>query len=178
MGCSNHWASGGVPRLAVANNFAFVAVFLGYKGKAQERNGLKCGASGGAIVRRPCPFPEADVANEEGVRISHRTGVFSRSQEKEEGKSHHVRSCEGLCITSCSGDFVGAIQDGDGDGFDTGWWCVLILRRGPGVLLWAKQRGSGAPTMVCTCATNKRASTTVPDQTGLPLAASLPLRTR
>ena len=48
---------------AVANHFAFVAVFLGDEGKAQEGNGLKFSASGSAIVHRPFPFPEADVAN-------------------------------------------------------------------------------------------------------------------
>ena len=67
MGCSNHWASRGVPGWAVANNFAFVAIFLGDEGKAQEGNGLKFSASGGAIVHGSFPFPEADIANEEGV---------------------------------------------------------------------------------------------------------------
>ena len=78
-GLQQHWASGGVPGSAVANNFAFVAIFLGDEGKAQEGNVLKFSASGSAIVHRPFPLPEADVANEEGVQISRRAGVFARS---------------------------------------------------------------------------------------------------
>ena len=78
-GCSNHWASSGVPGSAVANNLAFVAIFLGDEGKAQEGNILKFSASGSAIVHRHFPFPEADIANEEGVQVSCHAGVFSLS---------------------------------------------------------------------------------------------------